>query len=319
MNYKKAGVDIEASGRIKGFIGKLAEGTYSERVIKGIGPFASLFKLEGYKKPVLVSSVDGVGTKLKIADALSRLDVVGVDIVHHCVNDILTCGAKPLFFLDYIAMDKLSPDKVLMIVDGITRACLDLNLPLVGGELAEMPGIYRKGNFDLVGFIVGVCEEGEILPRDIKAGDKIIGLPSSGLHTNGFSLVRKIFGERREELSVFIPELGGNLADELLKTHRCYFKELYPKLAKIKGMAHITGGGIEGNLRRILPPGLSAYIDARAWEIPPIFRLIEERGKVPREEMFRVFNMGIGMIVIGDIEGMEIGEVRKGEGVFIDF
>ncbi len=319
MNYKKAGVDIEASGRIKGFIGKLAEGTYSERVIKGIGPFASLFKLEGYKKPVLVSSVDGVGTKLKIADALSRLDVVGVDIVYHCVNDILTCGAKPLFFLDYIAMDKLSPDKVLMIVDGITRACLDLNLPLVGGELAEMPGIYRKGNFDLVGFIVGVCEEGEILPRDIKAGDKIIGLPSSGLHTNGFSLVRKIFGERREELSVFIPELGGNLADELLKTHRCYFKELYPKLAKIKGMAHITGGGIEGNLRRILPPGLSAYIDARAWEIPPIFRLIEERGKVPREEMFRVFNMGIGMIVIGDIEGMEIGEVRKGEGVFIDF
>jgi phosphoribosylformylglycinamidine cyclo-ligase len=247
---------------------------------------------------VLVSSVDGVGTKLKIASALDKHDTIGIDIVNHCVNDILTGGAAPLFFLDYIALGKLVPEKVAAIVRGLAQACREVGCALIGGETAEMPGLYRGEDYDLAGFVVGVVEKEEIIQgKAIAAGDSLIGLPSSGLHTNGYSLVRKVFGETREKLDIRYPELGRTLGEELLEPHRCYYRELKPLLPLIKGMAHITGGGLTDNLPRILPSGVAAHFQARSWTVPPVFRLIEERGKVSRDEMYRVFNMGIGMVL----------------------
>lgn len=246
-----------------------------------------------------MSSVDGVGTKLKIASALDKHDTVGIDIVNHCVNDIFTCGAEPLFFLDYIAVGKLAAERVAAVVRGLAQACREVGCALIGGETAEMPGLYAGEDYDLAGFIVGVVEKGKIITgSDISAGDTIIGLPSSGLHTNGYSLVRKIFGETRTVLDTYSPELGRTLGEELLEPHRCYYRELKPLLPLIKGIAHITGGGLIGNVPRILPRGLTAKFDGGAWSIPPIFRLIEEGGNVDRDEMYRVFNMGIGMVVI---------------------
>lgn len=246
-----------------------------------------------------MSSVDGVGTKLKIASALDKHDTVGIDIVNHCVNDIFTCGAEPLFFLDYIAVGKLAAERVAAVVQGLAQACREVGCALIGGETAEMPGLYAGEDYDLAGFIVGVVEKGKIITgRDISAGDTIIGLPSSGLHTNGYSLVRKIFGETRTVLDTYSPELGRTLGEELLEPHRCYYHELKPLLPLIKGIAHITGGGLIGNVPRILPRGLTAKFDGGAWSVPPIFRLIEKGGNVDRDEMYRVFNMGIGMVVI---------------------
>jgi phosphoribosylformylglycinamidine cyclo-ligase len=248
---------------------------------------------------VLVSSVDGVGTKLKIASALDKHDTVGIDIVNHCVNDIFTCGAEPLFFLDYIAVGKLAAERVAAVVRGLAQACREVGCALIGGETAEMPGLYAGEDYDLAGFIVGVVEKGKVITgSDISAGDTIIGLPSSGLHTNGYSLVRKIFGETRTVLDTYSPELGRTLGEELLEPHRCYYRELKPLLPLIKGIAHITGGGLIGNVPRILPRGLTAKFDGGAWSVPPIFRLIEEGGNVNRDEMYRVFNMGVGMVVI---------------------
>jgi phosphoribosylformylglycinamidine cyclo-ligase len=260
-----------------------------------------MFQLTGYTEPVLVSSVDGVGTKLKIASYLDKHDTVGIDIVNHCVNDILTCGASPLFFLDYIAMGKLVPEKVQSIVSGIAQACKNLGCALIGGETAEMPGIYQANDYDLVGFIVGVVEKANILRGNtIVSDDIILGLPSSGLHTNGYSLVRQVFGidNNPSSLQVLYTELKRTLGKELLEPHRCYYSEIKPVLPMIKGLAHITGGGFEGNIPRILPQGLATQINKDAWHIPPIFRLIQERGKVQEAEMYRVFNMGIGMAVI---------------------
>lgn len=248
---------------------------------------------------MLVSSVDGVGTKLKIASALDKHDTVGIDIVNHCVNDIFTCGAEPLFFLDYIAVGKLAAERVAAVVRGLAQACREVGCALIGGETAEMPGLYAGEDYDLAGFIVGVVEKGKVITgSDISAGDTIIGLPSSGLHTNGYSLVRKIFGETRTVLDTYSPELGRTLGEELLEPHRCYYRELKPLLPLIKGIAHITGGGLIGNVPRILPRGLTAKFDGGAWSVPPIFRLIEEGGNVNRDEMYRVFNMGVGMVVI---------------------
>lgn len=248
---------------------------------------------------MLVSSVDGVGTKLKIASALGKHDTVGIDIVNHCVNDIFTCGAEPLFFLDYIAVGKLEVERVAAVVRGLAQACREVGCALIGGETAEMPGLYAGEDYDLAGFIVGVVEKAKVITgSDISAGDTIIGLPSSGLHTNGYSLVRKIFGETRTVLDTYSPELGRTLGEELLEPHRCYYRELKPLLPLIKGIAHITGGGLIGNVPRILPRGLTAKFDGGAWIVPPIFRLIEEGGNVDRDEMYRVFNMGIGMVVI---------------------
>lgn len=267
--------------------------------MSGVGFFGGLFELKGYNQPVLVSSIDGVGTKLKIASALAKHDTVGIDIVNHCVNDIFTCGAEPLFFLDYIATCKLVPEQVEAIAEGLAQACREVGCALIGGETAEMPGLYSGEDYDLAGFIVGVVEKEKIIMgKNISIGDTIIGLTSSGIHTNGYSLVRKIFGESRSVLATHYPELGRTLGEELLEPHRCYYHKLKPLLPLVKGMAHITGGGLAGNVPRVLPEGLAAKFHSQTWTIPPIFRLIEQRGNVDRDEMFHVFNMGIGMVVI---------------------
>jgi len=267
--------------------------------LSGIGFFGGLYEIKGYRQPVLVSSVDGVGTKLKIASALGKHDTIGIDLVNHCVNDILTCGAEPLFFLDYIATAKLLPEQVESIARGLSLACRDIGCALIGGETAQMPGLYSGEDYDLVGFIVGAVEKEKIiLGKTITAGDAIIGLPSSGLHTNGYSLARQIFGDSASSLNTLYPELGRSIGEALLESHRCYYHQLKPHLHLIKGMAHITGGGLPGNVPRVLPKGLAAQLNSRYWTIPPIFQLIQKRGKIDRDEMYRVFNMGIGMVVI---------------------
>jgi len=266
--------------------------------LSGVGFFGGLFEFKGYQQPVLVSSVDGVGTKLKIASALARHNTIGIDIVNHCVNDILTCGAEPLFFLDYIAMGKLVPERVEAVAQGLARACREVGCALIGGETAEMPGLYTGEDYDLVGFIIGVVEKEKIIMgKTIVVGDTIIGLPSSGLHTNGYSLVRRLFGETPSALNTHYSELGRTLGEELLEPHRCYYHQLKPLLPIIKGMAHITGGGLVGNVPRILPEGVAAQFQSRAWTMPPIFQLIQRRGNIDQDEMYRVFNMGIGMVV----------------------
>ena len=292
----------------------------------GIGFFGGLFEFKGFKQPVLVSSVDGVGTKLKVASALAKHDTIGIDLVNHCVNDILTCGAEPLFFLDYIAMGKLVPQQVEAIAKGLAQACREVGCALIGGETAEMPGLYAGKDYDLVGFIIGVVEKEKIIMgKKLAVGDTIIGLPSSGLHTNGYSLVRKLFGETPSALNAYYPELGRTLGEELLEPHRCYYPQLKPLLPLIKGMAHITGGGLIGNVPRVLPQGMAAQFQSQAWTVPPIFHLIQQRGNVTRNEMYHVFNMGIGMVVIcspdnaGQLtqalpEAKIIGEVIKQSG-----
>ncbi len=304
QTYAGSGVDIQAADRAKELIKKKVRTTFGPEVLTDIGLFAGLFQLaDSYKQPVLVSSVDGVGTKLKLASALDKHDTVGIDLVNHCINDIFTCGAEPLFFLDYIAMGKLVPERVEIIVSGLAQACYDADCALIGGETAEMPGMYALDDYDLAGFIVGVVERKKVINgRTIKAGDAILGLPSTGLHTNGYSLVRRIFGTVPAKLETYYPELGRTLGEALLEPHRCYYPALKSSLPLIKGMAHITGGGIPGNLPRIFPKGLAAKIDKRSWKIPPIFPLIQKKGNVDDKEMYRVFNMGVGMMVVCSAE-----------------
>ncbi|MBU2535638.1 MAG: phosphoribosylformylglycinamidine cyclo-ligase [Chloroflexi bacterium] len=295
--YAAAGVNIDIAAKAKELIGKQARTTHRPEVLGGVGFFGGLFEFKGYKQPVLVSSVDGVGTKLKIAIALGRHDTVGIDLVNHCVNDILTCGAEPLFFLDYIAMGKLVPEQVSDIATGMAQACKEVGCALIGGETAEMPGLYSGQDYDLVGFVIGVVEKDKIINgRTIEAGDAVVGLPSSGLHTNGYSLVRNIFSIG--QMSKNYPELGRRLGEELLEPHRCYYNQLKPQLSLVKGMAHITGGGLVDNIPRVLPEGLAVHLDRKSWAVPPIFKLIQDKGNVERGEMFRVFNMGIGMVII---------------------
>jgi len=327
QTYALAGVNIEVADKVKELIARQAKSTLHPEALN-LGSFGSMFQLRGYDEPVLVSSVDGVGTKLKIASLLNKNDTVGVDIVNHCVNDILCCGAKPLFFLDYIAMGKLVPQQVEAIITGIAKACQEVGCSLIGGETAEMPGIYFQGSYDLVGFIVGVVEKSSIIDGDsITAGDIILGLPSSGLHTNGYSLVRRVFGieDNSSCLHDFYPELGKTLGDELLQIHRCYYHWLKPVLSLVKGLAHITGGGFIGNIPRVLPESLVAHLCKGSWDIPPIFRLIQQRGDIEEPEMYRVFNMGIGMALICSSQAVTevtmalpqakiIGEVIKAKG-----
>ena len=297
--YAKAGVNIDIAAKAKELIGKHARTTLRPEVLSGVGFFGGLFEFKGYEESVLVSSTDSVGTKLKIACALAKHDTVGIDIVNHCVNDILTCGAEPLFFLDYIGIGKLVPEKVEAIVQGLAQACRGVGCALIGGETAEMPGLYAEEDYDLVGFIIGVVEKDKIIMgKTVAVGDTIIGLSSSGLHTNGYSLVRRIFGETKSALDNYYPELGRTLGEELLEPHRCYYHQLKPLLPLIKGMAHITGGGLIGNVPRVLPQGLTAQFHRGTWTIPPIFQLIQQRGNVDQQEMYRVFNMGIGMVLI---------------------
>ena len=297
--YAKAGVDIELGDRVAKVIGKYASSTFSPEVLSGFGLFGSFYELHGFKEPVLVSSTDSVGTKLKIACAMGKHDTIGMDIVNHCVNDIFTSGATPLFFLDYIAMGKLVAEKTEAIVQGLAGACREIGCALIGGETAELPGIYQGEDYDLVGFVVGGVEKDRVIRGEtISVGDILVGLPSSGLHTNGYSLARRVFGETRQELAVYYPELSRTLGEALLEPHLCYYNRLKTLLPVIKGMAHITGGGLVGNVPRIIPQGLAVHFNSKSWMIPPIFQLIQQKGNVERDEMYRVFNMGIGMVVV---------------------
>ncbi len=305
-SYAAAGVDIARAAEAKELIREHARSTLRPEVLSGFGFFGGLFQFQGYQQPVLVSSVDGVGTKLKIASALARHDTIGIDLVNHCVNDILTCGAEPLFFLDYIAMGKLVPEQVGAIANGLAQGCRDVGCTLIGGETAEMPGLYAGEDYDLVGFIVGVVETEKLITgKTIAVGDPVIGLPSSGLHTNGYSLVRQIFGVDPAVLNKYYPELGRTLGEELLEPHRCYYHQLKPLLPLIKGMAHITGGGLVDNVPRVLPQGVTAQFHSQTWTIPPIFQLIQQRGNIARSEMFHVFNMGIGMVIVSSPDNVD--------------
>jgi phosphoribosylformylglycinamidine cyclo-ligase len=304
MDYRTSGVDIDAGNETVRRIRALARSTFTAGVLSDIGSFGGLFRLDlqRHREPVLVSSADGVGTKLKVACLANRHDTVGVDLVNHCVNDILVQGAEPLFFLDYVATGRLSPAVVEAIVGGVAAACRDNGCALVGGETAEMPGFYADGEYDLAGFIVGVVDRARIIDgRAIAPGDALIGLPSSGLHTNGYSLARRIVFERLGLcVDDVVAELGASVADALLVPHRSYWPALAPLLDRgaIKGMAHITGGGVTDNLPRVLPPGTAAQVDPGAWEVPPIFRWLQRAGEVPTEDMMRTFNMGIGLVVV---------------------
>jgi len=298
--YALAGVDIHLADKVKGTVAQQVRATFRAEVI-GSGFFGGMFQLKGYDEPVLVSSTDGVGTKLKIASLLGKNDTVGIDIVNHCVNDIFCCGAEPLFFLDYIAMDKLRPEQIEAIISGIVQACREAGCSLIGGETAEMPGIYSQDSYDLAGFIVGVVEKKNIIDgSSIVPDDVILGLPSSGLHTNGYSLVRRVFGIDANPscLNKFYPELGKSLGEELLQVHRCYYPQLKPALPLIKGIAHITGGGFAGNIPRVLPQGVAAQLHKDSWDILSIFKLIQEKGDIEEAEMYQVFNMGIGMTIV---------------------
>ncbi|MBU4348970.1 phosphoribosylformylglycinamidine cyclo-ligase [bacterium] len=303
-SYKDAGVDISLADNIVKKIKPLISKTSIPGVLSGIGGFGGLFSLAGqkYKEPVLVSSTDGVGTKLKIAFALNKHNTVGIDLVAMSVNDIITCGAKPLFFLDYISIGKLSKKVVVELIKGITEGCKMAGCALLGGETAEMPGFYPEGEYDLAGFAVGIVEKSKIIDGgEIREGDLVIGLASNGLHSNGFSLVRKVLLENKKyELDEKLTVLKRTLGEELLQPTRIYVKPILYLLEKYKvlGIAHITGGGLLENIPRILPEGVSVQINQKSWSNPPIFPLIQKEGEISDEEMYRTFNMGIGMVLI---------------------
>jgi phosphoribosylformylglycinamidine cyclo-ligase len=304
MDYKTSGVDIEAGNETVRRIRGLARSTFTPSVLSDIGSFGGLFRIEPgrYKDPVLVSSADGVGTKLKVAFLANRHDTVGVDLVNHCVNDILVQGAEPLFFLDYLATGRLSPAVAEAIVSGMASACRENGCALLGGETAEMPGFYSDGEYDIAGFIVGAVDRDQLLTgRAIAPGDVLVGVPSSGLHTNGYSLGRSIvFDHLGLTVDSHVSELGTTVGRALLEPHRSYLPLIRPLLASraIKGMAHITGGGITDNLPRILPPGTGAQVRLGSWEVPALFRFLQDSGRVPQQDMLRTFNMGIGLIIV---------------------
>ncbi|PZR74760.1 MAG: phosphoribosylformylglycinamidine cyclo-ligase [Chthoniobacterales bacterium] len=327
--YAQAGVDVDLGNLVKRRIQARVKGTHGPEVLGEVGGFGGLFapNFSGMREPVLVASVDGVGTKLKIAFALDRHDTVGADLVNHCVNDIAVLGARPLFFLDYIGAEKLEPRVFDQVLSGFTRACRAAGCALIGGETAQMPGMYRKGEYDLAGCIVGVVDRSKMIDGSrIKPGDVILGLPSNGLHTNGYSLARKIlFGKMRLRPDSKIEGLKHSLGAELLRVHKNY----QPSLAKIPqgkihGLAHITGGGLVDNLPRVLRNNCDAIIETKSWRVPALFELLQHRGKVPRAEMYQVFNMGIGMVAIvsaknaknlaRQLRAKEIGRIGAGSG-----
>jgi phosphoribosylformylglycinamidine cyclo-ligase len=304
MDYKASGVDIDAGNEAVRRIRGLARSTFTPAVLSDIGSFGGLFRLEPgrFRDPVLVASADGVGTKLKVAFMADRHDTVGVDLVNHCVNDILVQGAEQLFFLDYLATGRLSPAVAESIVGGMAKACRENGCALLGGETAEMPGFYADGEYDLAGFIVGAAEREQLITgRGIGAGDVLIGVPSSGLHTNGYSLARRIVFEHLGlGADTHVPALGRTIGDALLEPHRSYLPLVRPMLGGglIKGMAHITGGGITDNLPRVLPASAVASVDLSRWQVPPLFQWLMEQGRVPLDDMLRTFNMGVGLIIV---------------------
>ena len=339
MDYREAGVDIPAADAAKERIKALARGTFTPGVLSEIGSFGAMFRpdLGRYREPVLVASTDGVGTKIQVAVAAGVHDTVGYDLVAHCVNDILVQGAVPLFFLDYIALGRMDPDRVEQIVRGFARACAEFGCPLIGGETAEMPGTYAPDDYDLAGFIVGVVERDRAITGAlVQEGDAILGLPSAGLHTNGYSLARKVLFETLGlTVASRVEGLATTVGQALLAPHVCYLPALEPLLERglVRAMAHITGGGFEGNIPRVLPQGLGARIRRGSWEIPRLFRLIQEGGRVGDAEMFRTFNMGIGMAVVVGQEHLHeaehslerrgfpsflIGSVARGPGVVFE-
>ena len=303
-DYKAAGVDIDAGNETVRRIKSLARGTFTPGVLSDIGSFGGLFRLdrERYREPVLVSSADGVGTKLKVAFMTGRHDTVGADLVNHCVNDILVQGAEPLFFLDYLATGRLSPAVAEQVITGVARVCRENGCALIGGETAEMPGFYADGEYDIAGFIVGVVEKSKVIDgRAVLPGDVLVALPSAGLHTNGYSLARQVFFEAAGWTpDTFVNELGMTIGDALLAPHRSYLGLVRPMIERdlVRGLAHITGGGLTENLPRTLPEGCAADIDLQAWTVPPIFRLLQQHGVIAREEMFRAFNMGVGLVIV---------------------
>lgn len=336
MDYKEAGVNIEAGYEAVKLMKKHVQSTYNSGVMGDIGSFGGCYKLD--ERPdgdVLVAGTDGVGTKLKYAFISGRHDTIGVDAVAMCVNDVVALGAKPLFFLDYIAISKLVPEKVASIVAGVCEGCRQAGAALIGGETAEMPGFYREDEYDIAGFAVGVVKKDKIIDGSkIKEGDALIGLPSTGIHSNGFSLVRKIFGEDKEVLSQYNDRLGAVLCDALLTPTRIYVKTVLGILEKyeIKGIAHITGGGFIENIPRMLPKGLAAKIDFSSYEVPEIFKLMQEKSGISREKMYNTFNMGIGLVLAVDKKDAEgviaaartfgdeavlLGKVVAGEGVVL--
>ena len=339
LTYKQAGVDLKASDESEDRIKKHVKSTYNKFVLAGHGMFGGLFELsKHYKNPVLVSSCDGVGTKLKLAYTTGNHTTVGQDLVNHCVNDIIVQGAQPLFFLDYIGTGSLNPNDVEQLVQGMALACKENGCALIGGETAELPKLYKEKEYDLAGFIVGVVEKNHIITgKDIQPGDVLLGLPSSGIHTNGYSLVFKIIEEANRDYNQKYPELKNTLVNELISIHRSYLKPLqkllkaYPSV--IKGMAHITGGSFAENVPRILPKGCSAEIKKGSWPVLPIFRFLQKKGNIAEEEMYKVFNMGIGMVVVVRREDVakvkaelkegkecyEIGRVVKGKGDVLFF
>jgi len=334
-SYAVAGVDVNLGNRLKSGIGALVRPTHGPEVLGGIGGFGGLFrpdfKKRGLKDPVLVSSVDGVGTKLKVAFATDKHDTIGADLVNHCVNDIAVTGARPLFFLDYIAAAKLDPRVLRQIITGLSKACKEAGCALIGGETAQMPGLYGKGEYDLAGAITGVADRSDLLDGGrVRVGDALVGLPSNGLHTNGYSLARKVLFENlRLKLTDRPAGLGTTVGAELMKVHRSYLPA-FEKLRSMKGhplhaAAHITGGGLIDNLPRILPKGCDAEIDPRSWKVPAIFGIIGRGGNVDPLEMYQVFNMGIGMVLVvpgrdgariaKTLGGRVIGSVTRGTGI----
>jgi phosphoribosylformylglycinamidine cyclo-ligase len=301
IRYQDAGVHIDEADRAVSSIRKLARATFTRGVLTDIGTFGACYSLAGWKKPVLIASADGVGTKLKVAFLTGRHDTVGEDLVNHCVNDIAVQGAVPLFFLDYFAVGELNASVAAQVVAGLARGCRQNGCALIGGETAEMPGLYAPGEYDLAGFIVGATERSGLLTgKRVRAGDVLLGLPSSGLHTNGYSLARKLLFEVAEyQPASVVPELGGTVAGELLKVHRSYLKPIRALAGErlLRGAAHITGGGITDNTPRMLPAGLAAVIDTSAWTIPPVFELLRRLGRIPEDDYRRTFNLGIGMIL----------------------
>ena len=305
--YGAAGVNLEASKNIKDTIKALAVQTYGDGVVGGVGGFGAMYKISGYENPILVTSTDPVGTKLMVAGMVGSFENIGADLVNACVNDLIVIGADPLFFLDYIATSKMNSEVVEILVKGIAEACSSVDCALIGGETSEMPGIFSGDNFDLSGFIVGAVEESDMLrPKEtIKEGDVLVGIPSNGLHTNGYSLVRHIFGLDNDSapLDIYYDDLGETLAEALLKPHLPYYHELKNIFGLAKGIAHITGGGLYENIPRMMPAGVTAKFSRSLWAVPPIFNVIQEEGKVDLEEMHHVFNMGLGMVVA-------VGETR---------
>ena len=303
-DYGRAGVDIDAGHEVVRRIASLAKTTFTPDVLSDLGTFGGLFRFDAtrFEEPVLVSSADGVGTKIKLAIMAGRHRGIGHDLVNHCVNDILVQGAEPLFFLDYLATGRLVPDVAVELVEGLASACRANGCALLGGETAEMPGFYADGEYDVAGFVVGVVDRRRLVDgRSIEPGDRLVGVPSSGLHTNGYSLARRLVFERAHlTIDSHIEPVGRSVADAFLEPHVSYLNAVRPLLMDgvVEGLAHITGGGITDNLPRVLPPGTQARVDRDAWTVPPLFRWLQEVGDVERDEMYRAFNMGIGLIVV---------------------